>query len=128
MVKFVFTTQSNRTTRYNGPSGAGYVINQGFSFEVTNPMDIAFFDKNSRFKRVILPKKPEPVKPEKLEEDWLAELQDIWGISRKMAGIVFELYPRKDALIEALEMRYKLGPEIPKKREDVLRKHFLDSD
>lgn len=125
MVRFVFTTQTNRNTRYQGPSGRGYVICQGFSFDVTDQKDIVHFDNNSRFKRVLLKKVAAPIIPEKIEADWLKELEDIWGISKSLATKIFELYPIKDKLVEALEMRYNLGTEITKKKQVILRKQFL---
>lgn len=123
MVKFIFSTQTNRSTTFLARR-LSYTITQDCAFEVSEPEDIAFFDSNPRFHRVIIsPPKP-VVEEEKIEVNWLKELEDIWGIDKKLAKKIHGKYPTKKELIETMEEGYDLGVFISEKKQDLLYKHF----
>ena len=52
MEKFIFVTQTDSISSYNGPSGENYNIYKSRPFKVKSDIDIDFFNKSHRFEKV----------------------------------------------------------------------------
>jgi len=127
MAKFEFVTNKSSMAFYNGPSGTTYVINLGLPFLVKNKKDIAFFEKNYRFKKVgvvqSLFKKPE-AKPD-VDEVLKKELLEVEGLSEESANLLVETYHSKERLMEAVEQGFDLHESVPKSEQELLKAHLL---
>ena len=134
MVNFIFKTQQDELTTFDGPSGERYTINQGMSFKVGNEKDIEFFRNNLRFqeqgiikkaegiiKEII--KKPEP-KPD-VDELLSKELDKVKGLTKKTKDRVVELYFSLEHLTDQIEQNYPLDPSLSLKQKKLLKEHIL---
>lgn len=130
MVKFIFITLQNRTGTYMGPSGVTYSITKDVPFEVTNALDIEFFDKNHRFERAGLLKSTVPKAVNVLSEEesvkvLYEELVGIKGVSEDVAKLLSKVYLTREKIIECLEQRMKLDPGVDDEQHGLLREYFL---
>jgi len=127
MAKFEFVTNKSSMASYNGPSGTTYVINLGLPFCVKNKKDIAFFEKNYRFKKVgvmeALLKKHEPLKD--VDELLKKELLEVEGLSEESANLLVDTYHSKEKLMEAVEQGFDLHESIPKHEQELLKAYLL---
>ena len=121
-MKFVFITQQDGLASYAGPSGITYTIEQGAPFKVDNKLDIAFFKKNTRFKKAGLKDKKEvSVEP---EEELTKKLDGIDGLSKTTIKKVVEIYGSISELENHIMEKYDFDPAIPKKQVTILIKTF----
>jgi len=126
MAKFVMKELLARSTIYKGVSGIAYKIYKNVPFEVKEEMDIKYFKSKKQFEEVGLFKAHKKPKPEKnIEEQLEDELTQIKGISKKIVKKIVEIYVSKDKLMQVLESNSNLGPEFPKKTQNILIAHYL---
>jgi hypothetical protein len=127
MAKFIIPEQEEILSVRSGVSGLKYDSYKGSSFEVDNEADIAYFENNKRYKKVLFKKEAPVVDEAKIEADFLSELKGIKGVSEKVAGDIVNVYPTKESLITALEQG-DIGTEVPKKVQGILIKNYIDLD
>ena len=126
MAKFLFITQSSRTTTYDGPSGERYLISINTPFEVHEKQDIKYFEKfPQRFKRVGLLEKVEIPKQKDPDVELREELEKIKGLTKKTVDKLVKIYFNKKVLIDDLEANGKIDPSITKKQKEILKKYIL---
>jgi len=120
-MKFIFETQTNSSSSYPGKSGKRYLIYKGRPFEVTDKMDIEFFENNSRFRKA-KGKDNKVVLKEDIEESLYNKLEKIYGVSKRTAKKVVDIYVSEETLIQAIEGGGNLGVELSKKQVDLIIK------
>lgn len=123
MAKFLCVTQVDRSLVFQAPTRA-YVSYLGMPFEVDNAEDIAFFEKNKRFRKPGIFENTKPKPTEDVDKQLEKELAKIKGLSKATIGKIVEKYLTLKNLKDAIDAGYKLDPNIPDAQEKMLLKHF----
>ena len=134
MTKFIFTTMVQSQTIYTAGSGKNYSIAKGAAFTVTDDVDIAFFDKNVRFRRVgiveqavnkIVPSTDSPVD---VVDDFKKKLSSLEGISSLTVTKIVEYFADEEAF-KSQFFDDTVGNDfselnIPEKQVEIIKEYY----
>ena len=134
MVKFIFTTMVQSQTIYTAGSGKNYSIAKGAAFTVLDDVDIAFFDKNVRFRRVgiveqavnkIVPSTDSPVD---VVDDFKKKLSSLEGISSLTVTKIVEYFADEEAF-KSQFFDDTVGNDfselnIPEKQVEIIKEYY----
>ena len=128
MTKFICVTQMSSLASFTAPSGLNYQSTRGVSFEVTEPIDIAYFEKKRQFEKVGFFKKPKVEEKTAIEEDnlksTLDEINDLSNTSKAKILSAYDLVSQVKDDLETNKQRF----DIPEKQLDSLKLHLFGEE